>query len=278
MAMSSELIWSSFIMFWLFYIGAILGSFIHVVVSRTLAGRSWTTGRSKCDRCHYQLSWYDNIPLLSFIFLGGKCRKCRKPIASMHFWAEVLSGLVMIWWWLAAGQELTAHLDISSLVKAGVYASFGWVGLVIVLVDLKKMIVPDRATLAIFVLAGLWLLWRFLTSQIGFDTVVTAIASGLVTLAVFGAIVGLTKGRGMGWGDLKLAPALALFVGWPLAFIGLLFAVWSGALVGVVLLLSGRARRGQPIPFAPFLIFGYDLALLVGHQAWQWYWTWALGA
>lgn len=265
-------------MFWLFYIGAILGSFIHVVVSRTLAGRSWTTGRSKCDHCRYQLSWHDNIPLLSFILLGGKCRKCRKPIASLHFWAEVLSGLIMIWWWLAAGQELIGGLDVSHIVKAGVYASFGWVGLVIVLVDLKKMIVPDRATLAIYGIASLWMLWRFVTGQIGFDTVVTTIASGLGMLAVFATIVGLTKGRGMGWGDLKLAPALALFVGWPLALVGLLFAVWSGALVGLILLASGRARRGQPIPFAPFLIFGYDLALIIGHQTWQWYWTWALGA
>ena len=261
----------------LFYLGAVLGSFIHVVVVRSLAGQSWLTGRSRCDNCHYQLSWYDNVPLLSYLCLRGKCRKCRRPIGSLHFWAEVMMGLVMVWWWQVAGKAMIGDFSWFTLIPSCVFLCFGCIGVVIVLADLKDMIIPDRATLLMLVLAVFWLVWRLLTAEIQLDDAISSVTTSLITLAGFGALTGLTKGRGMGLGDVKLAPVLALLIGWPVTLVGLLLAVFSGAVIGSGLLLTGRHQRHQPIPFGPFLILGFLLAIAYGQTLWHWYWTGVLG-
>lgn len=254
-----------------------MGSFIHVVVSRSLVGKSWLVGRSRCDRCHYQLSWQDNIPLLSFLFLRGKCRNCHRPIDNLHFWAEVMMGFVMIWWWVVVGKAMVLDFSLLTLIPAFVYLSFGWVGVIIILTDLKEMIIPDRATLFLLGLAVFWLVWRLLAANIQLDDVISSVTASLSTLAGFGVLTGLTKGKGMGLGDVKLAPVLALLVGWPVTLVGLLLAVFSGAMIGSGLLLTGRHQRHQPIPFGPFLILGFLLAIAYGQTLWHWYWTVVLG-
>ncbi len=83
----------------LFFFGAAFGSFLNVVAGRTIKGKSWAKGRSHCDDCKHTIAWYDNIPLLSFLLLRGKCRHCRKSIAISHILLEVLTGALFVWWW-----------------------------------------------------------------------------------------------------------------------------------------------------------------------------------
>lgn len=186
-------------------------------------------------------------------------------------------GLVMVWWWEVAGKVMVWNFSWFTLIPSCIFLCFGCIGVVIILADLKEMIIPDRATLLILVLAVFWLVWRLLTAEIQLDDVISSVTTSLITLAGFGALTGLTKGKGMGLGDVKLAPVLALMVGWPVTLVGLLMAVFFGAVIGSGLLLTGRHQRHQPIPFGPFLIFGSLLAIAYGQTLWHWYWTVALG-
>lgn len=262
-------------MFWLylliFYWGGIWGSFFYVVVSRSLAHQSWARGRSRCDHCQRQIAWFDNLPLLSFLFLAGKCRYCRKSIDGLHFGAEVAGGLVLLAWWQLTGQFLLTQFSWSLLLVATIWLLVGFSSLIIFLADLKEMIIPDKVTGFLGFLAVILLLWQWSTGQS--TVVIQSLLSAGVVLVIFALIFVLTKGKGMGWGDVKLAPVLALFLGWPATLVGFFAAVLSGSLVGVALLLAHRHRRRQPIAFGPFLIFGFWLAALYGEIIWHWYWT-----
>jgi len=261
------------LLIWLaiFYLGAIFGSFIHVVVSRSLKGQTWIKGRSCCDHCRKQIAWFDNIPLLSFFLLGGKCRYCNKPIDKLHFVAELGGGLIMLWWWALAGQCLTGQFLPWTLLVATIWFLVGLICLIIVLADLKEMIIPDKASLSLLVLAGVYLgaKWWQGESEFVFNAWLSFLATGVLFVLLFV----LTKGKGMGFGDVKLAPVLSLMLGWPAALVGLFTAVLSGSLVGIALLLAGKHKRRQPIAFGPFLILGFLFATLYGEMIWRWYWT-----
>lgn len=262
----------------IFAIGVCIGSFLHVLVYRTIEDKEdWKKGRSRCDHCSYIIQWYDNIPLLSYLLLRGRCRKCHKPIAVSHVAMELLMGSLFVWWYWTGRVFFLLVDQPFTVLQPLFWLLIGMLGLVILLTDLKYLIIPDWAVATMAVATVLYriVLVYFGIMQVG--DFVAMVISAVVVGAAFWFLRWVTKGKGMGFGDVKLAPVLTLLVGWPQVLVALFTAVCTGALVGSLLLLAGKHKMKQPIPFGPFLLFGSALALIWGDLIWGWYWTTLLG-
>lgn len=262
----------------IFALGVCIGSFLHVLVYRTVEDKEdWKTGRSRCDHCSYIIKWYDNIPLLSFMLLGGRCRKCHKPIAISHVAMEVMVGALFVWWYWAGSVFFLLVDQPFTVLQPLFWLLIGTLSLVIFVADMKYFIIPDWAV-AIMALATL--AYRVVLVQGGVmqqSDFISMLLASLGVGAFFWFLRLATKGKGMGFGDVKLAPVLALLVGWPQVLVALMISVCSGAVIGSLLLLLGKHKLKQPIPFGPFLLLGSAVALVWGDAIWGWYWTQLLG-
>lgn len=253
--------------FAVFVLGASLGSFLNVAALRTLQGQQFLSGRSHCPHCRSILSWYQLIPLVSFLALSGRCASCGKPIALRYFWIEAGSGLVAAFLWQAISEGSLVHPFIflagAPLVLFFLYLAVSCTALFIFLTDLEAHLIPVAVTRLGSVLGILLLLFEGMRSsapQYFFGTIGLA----AVIFAFFALIWLLTKGRGMGAGDMELAAFLALFLPFPHAIAMVLMAFWAGALFGLGLLLRGGYGMKSKIPFGPFLIIGFFAALFWG--------------
>lgn len=270
-----------------FILGLVIGSFLNVVVYREVREieaektsdkskhslkiisflPSWLLGRSVCDHCLKPISWYDNIPLLSFLCLKGRCRHCHKKITCQYPLFEFLTGVEFIWlYWLLSNFAFFGQLEgIYSLALAGYWFFIFSVSLVILLVDLKTKIIPDIVLLPAIAVSILRLFfnhqWLFLIA-------------GLLTSVFFLSLFLITKGKGMGFGDVKLAFFVGLILGWwQRILVAVFLAFLTGALVGIIVMVAGKKTWKQALPFAPFLLFGMWIAKLWGDQIWSWYWS-----
>lgn len=268
--------------FWLtavFLFGAIIGSFLNVFLYRFHTGKS-LSGHSHCLSCGTPLQWYDLFPLLSFLALRAKCRACHSKIPSRYFLVEAATGVMFVFAYL--------QTDLSWLLPFELLLA---VLLVLVVVyDLYHLIIPNEfvlglLTLALLHQAYLWWLVPDVTQQL-LTLSAAAAASG-----IFAALWYYSKGRWLGFGDVKLLFPLALLVGATNVFSLVVFSFWVGAIISVGMLLYLRyVHRGKErlatsarrltikseIPFAPFLIAGfmlvyyggYDVLTLIAHVYW----------
>lgn len=252
--------------YWLlFFLGACAGSFLGVVLYRLRRGGSALKGRSVCDHCQKKIAWYDNIPLLSFILLGGRCRHCRQPINPEYPLIEFLVGVQFVWvYWL-----LKINFNWFNWVEG--WYSFGlliyWLilfsgSLAIAIYDFKYLLIPDQILLPLIVIAGLRL---FVSHQ--WSVLLAASAS----MAFLGSLHYLTRGKGMGLGDVKLGFLLGLILGWRLTIVAYFLAFLTGAIAGVILILIKKKRFRDRIAFGPFLLWGMIVAKLWGEKIWHWY-------
>ncbi len=255
----------------IFILGTCVGSFVNVVVMRTLIGEDFVRGRSRCDHCRRELVWYELIPLFSFLFLGGKCRTCKAKIDIMHPVVELLVGALFLWWFLigfAFFQLTSAPLQT---LQAFFWLSVGVLLILIAVIDARAFIIPDEAVLLLsFLVIG----YRSVLMSVGaYQSVdfARALLAAAILLAVFLFLWLVTAKRGFGFGDVKLVFPLALLMGWPNAFVGVFLAFLFGAIFGIGLLLFRRAREDRLLPFGPFLVLGTVVALLWGQSLLRWY-------
>jgi leader peptidase (prepilin peptidase)/N-methyltransferase len=255
----------------LFALGAIVGSFLNVVICRSVSGESWVTGRSHCDDCHKQLYWIDNIPLLSFLMLRGKCRFCHQPISLSNPVIEFLTGTLFVWWYWGGFLFFRLTQQPFHYVQPLFWLTVALILVVVFFADLRYMIIPDEAVIA---LTGVTIVYRLalVTSRVMqpsdlFSTIIAALVVGIFFLSLWL----FTKGRGMGFGDVKLVVPLTLLIGWPNALVWLFLSFCSGATVGVILLLLKKAQFRQAIPFGPYLIVSTFVTLVYGNELLSWY-------
>lgn len=244
----------------MFTLGACAGSFLGVVLYRLRHGGSALKGRSVCDHCRKKISWYDNVPLLSFIFLRGRCRRCGKPINPEYPLIELIMAIEFVWvYWL-----LKINFNWFNWVE-------GWYSLALLIYwltlfsgsaalaiyDWKYQLIPDQILLPLTVIAFLRLFvsgnWQVLPVAFG--------SMGFLWLLHY-----LTRGKGMGWGDVKLGFLLGLVLGWPLVLVAYFLAFLTGACVGVILIILRKKRLKSRIAFGPFLILGMTIAKLWGEK------------
>ncbi|MCT1902851.1 prepilin peptidase [Oceanobacillus sojae] len=237
-----------------FLIGIIFGSFFMVVGIRLPQKISFTRGRSRCPSCSFQLAWYDNIPILSYIFLKGRCRKCRYKIPCLYPLTEAFTGSLFVICYLhaASSMELLLSLIFMSLL------------IIIIVTDLCYMLIPNKL-LAFFLPA--FILFRIIEPL---DPWWNSVAGGLAGFLIIFIVI-LWNKQGMGAGDMKLMALLGIILGPSHMIATFLLACISGALIGSILLYSGFIQRNNPFPFGPFIAFGAILTYFLGEDMIQWY-------
>lgn len=230
----------------LFVFGAVIGSFLNVVIYRLPRKQSLSTPGSHCPRCDNPVKWYDNIPLISYALLRGQCRKCGQPITMRYPTVELLTAVL----WTMAGVEfgmtwplLPALLLLSTLVA-------------IFYIDLDTYIIPNVIVLPVAVI-GLGA-----NIAISPDRWLEYLAAGLMS-ATFFFVLAVLKPGGMGMGDVKLVGMLGFFLG-TATLAGLFLGFFLGAVTGVALMAAGIKGRKSRIPFGPFLAVGAVIALFYG--------------
>lgn len=223
----------------LFILGLIIGSFISALTYRIPRNLGFIKGRSFCDFCKAELSWYDNIPLFSYLFYLGKSRCCGKKISIRYPLIEIASAIGFVVLFLFSLSPIYYILYTTSLV--------------IFIIDLEHQIIPDELSWLILLL-GLFTIHRSL-----FTSLFSAFFFSLLLLALYLA----TKGRGMGLGDVKLAIPIGLWLGLEKGMIWLMLSFIFGGIVASILLLLRKAKLKTKIAFGPFLIFAFWLTLLI---------------
>ena len=226
-----------------------LGSFLNVVVARLPEGRSLLRPRSTCSSCGYELAWYDNVPVLSYVLLRGRCRRCRAPIGARYVAVELATAALVAACFLRFG--------VSG--RAFVAAFFCAVLVALSAIDFERRILPDKIVLPSFAVV--------LAAQIALfpeRALEWTLAALGASLFLFLALLAYPKGMGMG--DVKLALLLGAALG-KLVTVGLMLGMLSALVVAVVLFARhGTAARKMAIPFGPFLALGSVVALFFGDR------------
>lgn len=207
-----------------FVFGLIFGSAAGAIVHRIPRKISWIHGRSKCDTCKKELGLWDLIPVWSYIRLGGKCRYCHSPIAINNLLIELMTGLGFVFlpgFWLKA---------------------IWWVTIIIFFMDLETKLVSE----------ALVVLWGTLVIIGGGASVVGA----LVGVGIIGGLWAITRGRGMGFGDVEMAVVMGLWLGWPKILVALWVAFVVGGIIGIKGIIWGEKTMKSEIAFGPFLLVG----------------------
>ncbi len=236
-------------------LGLLIGSFLNVVIYRVPAGLSLVAPGSACPACAHPVRPRDNVPVVSWLVLHGRCRDCAAPIATRYPLVELATGLLflVVGWRFGSTPYAVAALVVTAA------------GVALFMIDLDHRRLPFAITGAMAV--GTVLALAIDVVRHGAAPVPTALLAAGLWLAVYGGIWLATSGRGMGLGDVALAPVLGLalgWLGWGPALVGLGAGFVIGAVVGVVLLLSGRAKAGSKVPHGPFLLSGAALGMLAG--------------
>ncbi|WP_139478394.1 prepilin peptidase [Aeromonas veronii] len=279
--LAHSLPWLYFSLVFLFSL--MIGSFLNVVIHRLpiMLEREWQAEyhsyfapdeeavaperynlmvpRSACPHCGHTITALENIPLLSWLWLKGRCRDCQAPISARYPLVELLTALLSV----AVAMVITPGWGtLAALLLT-------WVLVALTFIDLDKMLLPDQLTLP--------LLWGGLLFNLagGFaplaDAVIGAMAGYLVLWSLYWAFKLLTGKEGMGYGDFKLLAALGAWLGWQALPIILLLSSLVGAVIGISLIALQKHHQGKPIPFGPYLAIAGWIALLWGDTITRWY-------
>jgi len=256
----------------IFIIGLCWGSFTNVLIDRTQAGKS-LRGRSKCDFCGYKLSWLDNVPVLSFVFLKGRCRKCNEKLSWQYPVLELTTGLAfaITFWFFQANQIFQiSNSPFSAYLSLFYLFSVVYLLWVILVWDLKYMIIPDFLVLIGIVITALYTFYQTFSENCFFENwscpLPSALLGSVILSGFFGLMYWFSKGRWIGGGDVKLGFWLGLLVGVKMIYFLILFSYALGALVAVYLLVSSKKGMKSEIPFGPFLVISTYLVIFYQDQ------------
>jgi leader peptidase (prepilin peptidase)/N-methyltransferase len=272
-----------------FLLGICIGSFLNVCIYRMPAGESIVTPRSHCPKCNQMIAWYDNLPLLSYLILRGKCRHCKEPFSARYFMVELLTGICfLLIHWVFKSNPIAFF--IYAMVTAGL--------IVITFIDIDHLIIPDEITLSGIVIGLLVSVVLTFFPYIGGDFVIEKptiltlwagpyipIVNSLIGAAFGGGILlliaviakAILKKEAMGGGDIKLLAMAGAFMGWQLVLLTLMIASLIGSIIGSIQLILIRkedketALTGHYIPFGPYLAFAAFVCILWGNMIIDWY-------
>lgn len=253
-----------------FILGALVGSFLNVVILRLPRGEEIIKHRSHCPKCKKTLSWWELVPIISYILLYGRCRNCGDRISPQYILVELATAILFLVLYLNFGLTFfTGYLLIVTCFL-----------IVIFVYDLKHMEIPDEVVYPLIALALIVdLVYIFSGTELAHPagmppTSIYSAGLGLVLGGgIFAILVAASREKWMGIGDVKLGIGIGLFLGWPIVLVGIFGGFFVGSIVALILLALGKARFGQKIAFAPYLIVGTLVAIFWG----QWLIDWYLG-
>jgi leader peptidase (prepilin peptidase)/N-methyltransferase len=238
--------------------GAVIGSFLNVCIYRLPLGRSIVWPASSCPSCTRQLSWFENIPVVSYLVLGGRCRTCRAPISIRYPIVEGLTALVFAgaWWYFGPGVLCTSRVVLGCAL------------IVLFAIDLEHHLLPNAITLP-GIVAG----FAFsLVTEPGWQASLLGILVGGGSLYAIAEIYFRVRHEeGLGMGDVKMLAMIGAFLGWKLTIVTLMMASFAGSIIGVALIVLRRGDMKYALPFGTFLALGAALAATVGDELLEWY-------
>jgi leader peptidase (prepilin peptidase)/N-methyltransferase len=244
-------------------VGAATGSFLNVVIHRLPQRQSVVAPRSHCTTCQRIIPWYDNIPVLSWFVLRGRCRQCGEPFSFRYPMVELLTAVLLL--------ALLAKFGLSLGLLFAFY--FACSLLVVTYIDLDHRIIPDRVTLPAIAVGLLLALVAPAAVRVGAVqswALGTLVGGGVLWLVAWG-YERATGREGMGGGDIKLLAMIGAFLGWQGVLVTLLLASFIGSAIGIAWMLARGADTKLAIPFGPFLALGALVALFWGEQIVAWY-------
>jgi leader peptidase (prepilin peptidase)/N-methyltransferase len=240
-----------------FVLGLLLGSFVTVVVTRYDSNKSIVWGRSQCPQCHHMIAWYDNLPIVSFLLLYGKCRSCRSQIGWWYPVTELFVALAFI------GVGYAYQLHAFSLGDVVVYSAVFVLLAVILMYDWQTMQIPMTFVWSALTIMVLYLLWQQVSGAVMSDSVYSVLLGGTIGFGFLFLLSAISREKWMGAGDAYIGLIGGLLVGWPEVFFFLTTAFALGACVGMVLLMQKRKNMRSVVPFAPFLIMAIVITIFL---------------
>ena len=249
---------AGFIEVTLLLFGLCVGSFLNVCIHRLPLKQSVVSPGSRCPSCGYELRWYDNIPVLSYVMLRARCRSCSRPISIQYPVIEVVTAIVFLAHWYAFGPT---PLFAARLV-------FGCALIVLFMIDLEHQILPDVVTLPGIVI-GVALSVFLPPGPI--ESLIGLLLGGGLLWAIAEAWFRLRKVDAMGFGDVKMLAMVGAWLGWKMVILTFVLSSMMGGLVGVVLLASRRADMATRVPFGTMLAVAAMMASLYGGPILAWY-------
>ncbi|UFS69637.1 prepilin peptidase [Geomonas sp. RF6] len=242
-----------------FIFGAVVGSFLNVCIYRLPRHESVVFPPSHCPNCDYRIRWYDNVPVLSYLLLGGKCRSCKTPISVQYPVVELINGFLTLFLFLRFGPSFgfaVLFIFCSALVT-------------ITFIDLEHQIIPDVITLPGIVIG---FIISFFIPQLGWlNSLLGILAGGGSLLIVAYGYELLTKKEGMGGGDIKLLAMMGAFLGWKSILFIIFAASLIGSVVGIALMVAQKKDSKLAIPFGPFLAGAAIIYIFFGRTIILWY-------
>ncbi len=253
----------------LFLFGVAFGSFLNCIIYR-LEKNQRPSGRSYCPKCKHTLSYKDLVPLFSYILLKGRCRYCHKKISIEYPLVEFFTGILFVSAFYFSGLLNLSTYSVFDVVNIAYLSVILFFLVLIFVYDLKHFIIPDLANFSLIIISFLYLLLSsFLEGSI--DVFLNGLLSAVAVFLFFFAIFYFSKGKGMGFGDVKFVVFMGFFLGFPNILVANFISFFFGAIIGLLLILIGKKKMKSQIPFGPFLVVGTLLAYFFGTDIVQYY-------
>jgi leader peptidase (prepilin peptidase) / N-methyltransferase len=239
-------------------LGAIAGSFLNVCIYRLPLQKSIVWPSSACTQCGRELSWYENLPVLSYLALRARCRTCRAPISIRYPLVEAITAAMfaLAWWQYGPGPLLASRLI------------FGCALIVLFAIDLEHHLLPNAITVPLIVVG---FVFSFFTEPQWLSSLIGILVGGGVLFTIAEIYYRVRHEEGLGMGDVKMLAMIGAFLGWKLTLLTLMLASFSGTLIGLGLIVTGRGGMKYALPFGTFLALGAAAAATVGPGVLRWY-------
>lgn len=239
--------------------GLIIGSFLNVCINRIPKGESVVLPNSYCHICNTELKWYDNIPIISYLILLGRCKYCNSRISPQYPIVEILNSFIYIilYYKFQFSLEFLFFSAISSVL------------IIISFIDLNYMIIPDILIIVIFIILILYKISNYFIYNLS-PNLLNSLTGSIIGGLLFFFIMIVSKG-GMGGGDITLISVLGLILGFKLILLNIIVSFILGAFVSIFLLFFKIKTRKDPIPFGPFIISSFFIVLFYGKNILNWY-------
>jgi leader peptidase (prepilin peptidase)/N-methyltransferase len=239
-------------------LGLCVGSFLNVCIYRLPRGQSLLTPPSRCPNCGKRLRWFDNIPVVSWIALRGRCGQCRAPISPQYPIVEIVTAIIwlVIAWLTPPGWLLASRLVLATAL------------IVLFMIDLEHQLLPNVITIPGIVVG---FAFSVVTPTGPVDSLIGILVGGGVLYGIAAAYYLLRKEEGMGMGDVKMLAMVGAFLGWRAVLLTLVLSSFAGAVIGMLIIAWHRGDMRYALPFGTFLALGTLVAMLVGEDLLAWY-------
>jgi leader peptidase (prepilin peptidase)/N-methyltransferase len=238
--------------------GTVIGSFLNVCIYRLPLRRSIIWPASACPSCARRLAWYENVPVVSWLVLLGRCRTCRASISSRYPIVEALTGTLFAaaWWYFGPGWLLASRLILGCAL------------IVLFAIDLEHQLLPNVITVP-GIVVGFAL--SFLTGLGWSSSLIGIVIGGGILLGIAEAYYRVRHEEGLGMGDVKMLAMIGAFLGWPATLMTLMMGSLAGSIVGVLIIVLRRGDMKYALPFGTFLAMGAALSATIGPNLLSWY-------